>query len=77
MSQADAEQRVNQVIASTKEAADKARKVGIVAAFLTAASLLAGLAAAWTGARLGGTHRDEGLIWRGFARRTVTPSPRP
>jgi len=69
--QAEAEQRVNQSIANAKIAADRARKAGILAAFLAAASLLAGCAAAWTAARIGGMHRDQGVIWHGFARREL------
>jgi hypothetical protein len=68
LSQPEAEQRVDQVITSAKMATDRARKAGIVAAFLAAATLLAGCAAAWSAAQLGGMHRDQGLIWRGFAR---------
>lgn len=68
LAQPDAEKRVDQVIVDAKAAADRARKVGIIAAFLAAASLLAGCAAAWSAARLGGQHRDQGIIWRGFAR---------
>lgn len=69
LSPADAEKRVNQVIVSAKESADRSRKIGILATFLAASSLLAGLAAAWSASRLGGMHRDQGIIWRGFARR--------
>jgi hypothetical protein len=69
LSQPEAEQRVNQTLTNTKAALNKARKVGIVTAFLTAAALLAGLAAAWTAARVGGAHRDQGLIWQGLRRR--------
>ena len=68
LSRPEAEQRVELVITSAQVAADRARKAGVVAAFLAAASLLAGCAAAWSAAQLGGMHRDQGLIWRGFAR---------
>ncbi len=71
LSPPEAEQRVIQVIADAKVATDRARKVGIVAAFLAAASLLAGCAAAWSAARLGGMHRDQGIVWRGFARHEI------
>ena len=43
-----------------KAAAEKARKVGILASFLAAALLLVSAAAAWWAATLGGKHRDEG-----------------
>lgn len=68
MSQAEAERRVNMVLAEAKQKADVARKTGIVIGFLTAAGLLvAGAAAAWA-ATLGGRHRDRGsdtsYFWR-------------
>jgi hypothetical protein len=68
LAQPEAEQRVNQVITQAQAAADRARKTGIVAAFLTAASLLAGAAVAWWAARVGGQHRNQGTVWRGFDR---------
>jgi hypothetical protein len=68
LSQAEAEARVDQTISKAKAVADKARKGGIIAAFLAAASLMAGLVAAWSAAMIGGSHRDQGIIWRGLAR---------
>jgi hypothetical protein len=59
LSQADAEKRVDALTEQMKTAADKARKAGILLAFLTAASLVLGAAAAWWGAGVGGRHRDE------------------
>jgi hypothetical protein len=59
LSQADAEKRVDTLIEQMKAAADKARKAGILLAFLTAATLVVGAAAAWWGAGVGGRHRDE------------------
>lgn len=66
LSQEDSQKRVNEAIAEAqrlevqaREAADKARKAGILAAFLTAASLLASMLAAVASASLGGRHRDE------------------
>ena len=44
-----------------KQAADSARKAGIMIAFLTAASLAISAAAAWWAATMGGKHRDEGV----------------
>lgn len=68
LTQAEAEQRVTQVIADTKAAADKARKAGILIGFITAATLLIGGAAAAWAAALGGRHRDQGsdlsAFWR-------------
>jgi hypothetical protein len=66
MSQADAEARVDQAFAEAKNAeakaraaADKARKLGMIAAFLAAATLAIGCAAACAGASAGGRARDE------------------
>jgi len=50
--------QAEEVAAKAKEAANAARKFGIVAAFLLAVSLLIGGAAAWWAAGLGGRHRD-------------------
>jgi nucleoid DNA-binding protein len=66
LSQADAEKRIDALSAQMKTSADKvraatetARKAGILLAFLTAASMVLGAAAAWWGAGVGGRHRDE------------------
>jgi hypothetical protein len=73
LTQSDAEKRVNEVLAkadaAVKTAAEKARKAGVLLAFLTAASLLASAAAAWWAARLGGRHRDQGVEFGLFRRR--------
>ncbi len=45
----------------TRAAAETARRLGILIAFLTAASLAVAAAAAWWGASLGGRHRDENI----------------
>ena len=68
MTQAEAEQRVTQVIADAKNAADKARKTGILVGFLTAAALLIGGAAAAWAATLGGNHRDQNADHSSFWR---------
>jgi hypothetical protein len=60
---ADAEKRVKDFIAQAKVTADRARKTGIIAAFVTAASLLVSALAAFWAASMGGQHRDEGLVW--------------
>lgn len=67
LGQPEAEQRIDQVMASlqsaaatAKAAADKARRIGVVVAFITAASLVVSAAAAWWAAGLGGRHRDDG-----------------
>ncbi|MBV9556277.1 MAG: hypothetical protein JO254_04305 [Pseudolabrys sp.] len=74
--QADAQKRVDQSVTQVRDlevksraAADKARKAGIVGGFLTAATLLIGLAAAAAGAALGGRHRDEGTTAHLFGHR--------
>jgi hypothetical protein len=69
MSPPDAERRLTEVLAQAKQAADKARKIGIVAAFLAAAALMVSAAAAWWAAQMGGTHRDEGADFSRVLRR--------
>lgn len=71
--QAEAEKRVDEAYAAAKDAeakaraaADKARKMGAIAAFLAAATLLIAAAAACAGAALGGRHRDEKVATRLF-----------
>jgi len=55
---ADAERRVDSVIASAKTALTRSRRSTVILAFSLAASLLLGAAAAWAGAASGGRHRD-------------------
>lgn len=55
---ADAERRVDSVIANAKTALTRSRRSTIILAFSLAASLLVGAAAAWAGAAAGGRHRD-------------------
>ena len=76
VSQDDARSRVDQAIQETqryeikaREAANKARKAGVLSGFLAAASLLISLAAAVGGAALGGTHRDDGTVANLFGTR--------
>ena len=57
----DAFARLNQAKETAKQAAERARKIGVLSAFLTAAALLVGAAAAWMAAQYGGKHRDEEL----------------
>jgi hypothetical protein len=59
LAQPEAEQRVQQVIAEAKEAADTARKVSATASIMTALSLLVGAFIAAVAGALGGHHRDE------------------
>jgi hypothetical protein len=61
LSQQDAEARVNEAIAATRRAADTARRAAVLTGFVTAASLVISLAAAWWSAVKGGQHRDGGI----------------
>lgn len=69
LSREDAQRRVESVLADARQAAEKARKTGILLAFLTAASLLAGAAGAWWAAQVGGRHRDERADFSRLVRR--------
>jgi hypothetical protein len=71
--EADAQQRVDQIVAQAQEleaearaAADRGRRIAMVAAFLTAASLLASAVAAYFGGTLGGNHRDRQTVVSGW-----------
>jgi hypothetical protein len=57
----DAMGAVNAAKEKAKQAAESARKIGVLLAFLTAASLAVSAAAAWWAATVGGKHRDEGI----------------
>ncbi|SFZ84754.1 hypothetical protein SAMN02983003_2195 [Devosia enhydra] len=74
--QAEAEARVDAALtrfeeakATALEAADRARRTGIIAAFLAAASLLVSAAGAWWAASMGGRHRDEQTVFADVFRR--------
>jgi hypothetical protein len=67
--QADAEKRVDQAFTELKaaeqkarDAAEQARKATLIAAFLAAATLAVGCAAACGAASLGGRHRDDNTL---------------
>lgn len=60
---AEAEQRINTFVTEAKVTAERARKVGVIGAFVTAASLLISALAAFWAAATAGQHRDEGVIW--------------
>jgi hypothetical protein len=62
ISVADAKARVISVERNIQSSLDQARGAGVLAAFLTAASLAIGAAAAWSAAIAGGKQRDEGAI---------------
>jgi len=58
---ADAERRVGQVVAESRQANRRTRTSAIIIGFMTAASLAAGAAAAWFAACMGGQHRDQAI----------------
>lgn len=67
LSQDEAEQRIDATLADitaaeqdAREAAEAARKLGILVAFLTAATMIVSALGAWWAAGVGGRHRDEG-----------------
>ena len=77
VNQAQAEKRVNDFWAEAQKveqdaraAADKARRTGVIAAFITAAALLVSAAGAYFGATLGGNHRDKQVV---FSQWTARP----
>lgn len=63
-----AQARVDQSITSVRHKVAAARHAAVILAFVTAASLMAGAAAAWQAACIGGRHRDNAappsLAWR-------------
>ncbi len=65
---AEAQIRLDQTVTTLKTQADMARRFGILAAFLTAASLLLGAVAAWWAATTGGRHRNEAVDHSHFTR---------
>lgn len=71
----EAQRRVDEIYTQAQEleaearaAADRARKVAVIAAFMTAASLLIGGVGAYFGAVLGGNHRDRQISVEGWYR---------
>lgn len=73
ISREEAEERIDQIVAQgrqleadAREAAETARRVGMLAAFLAAASLLVSAVAAYFGATLGGKHRDQQTLVEGW-----------
>jgi hypothetical protein len=76
LSQAEAQARVDAALvrfeammAEAVKAAETARRMGVVAAFLTAAALFVSAAGAWWAASMGGRHRNEGTVFATFFRR--------
>lgn len=69
----EAQQRVDQVVAQAQQleadaraAADRARRITMIGAFLAAASLMVSAAAAYFGATMGGNHRDSQTMIDGW-----------
>ncbi len=63
----EAEARVQRAITQAAEAIKRARSAAVILAFMIAASLMLGAAAAWLGSTSGGQHRDgsvDHLFWR-------------
>ncbi|HRY25142.1 MAG: hypothetical protein H6852_10825 [Geminicoccaceae bacterium] len=61
------EQRLQQQAEDAVEAAETARRWGVIAAFIAAATMLVSAAGAYWAATMGGSHRDSGLLtpfWR-------------
>lgn len=54
---------------NTERRAEVARKFSIISAFMSAAALLVGAAAAFAGAHSGGNHRDNSVVWQFFTSR--------
>src|SRR4029079_11449073 len=76
ISQQEADKRVNDSFNAARETADKARRAGVLTGFVTAASLVLSLGAAWWAALRGGHHRDNSIPARfvfGEQRRRTNP----
>jgi hypothetical protein len=77
ISQQEAERRVDQAVTAARQAADKARRAAVLTGFVTAASLVLSLGAAWWASMRGGHHRDHSIPARfefGDQRRRITPT---
>jgi hypothetical protein len=61
ISQQEAERRVDEALNAARQAADKARRAAVLTGFVTAASLVLSLGAAWWAAMRGGHHRDHSI----------------
>ena len=57
----EADRRLNEVVAESRQAARRARATSVIIGFMTAASLALGAAAAWFAAGIGGQHRDRAV----------------
>jgi hypothetical protein len=76
LAQPEADKRVAEVAASARENIRRARQSSVMFAFMAGASALAGAAAAWFAAGLGGRHRDSptppNMQWGWMGPRTVS-----
>jgi multidrug efflux pump subunit AcrA (membrane-fusion protein) len=75
LDEAQAQQRVDALLADAqaaeaeaRQAAETARKVAMIAAFVTAASFLVSAVGAYYGATLGGNHRDNKIVFADWRR---------
>jgi len=59
LSAADAARRVDDVVAKARDNVARARKTGVIFAFMAAAAAMIGAAVAWAAACAGGRHRDN------------------
>jgi hypothetical protein len=76
VTQQEAEKRVDTAVDAARATANKARHAGILAGFVTAASLIIAFGAAWWGAIKGGKHRDSAVPARFvFAERRRSAAP--
>jgi len=74
--QPDADRRVNDAVTSAHDNIARARRAGVVLAFMLAAAALLGAAVAWYAALEGGRHRDGRIatpIWLDWSRSTPRP----
>jgi hypothetical protein len=77
---AEAERRVDDVVARAKENLTRARRSAVILAFMTGAAALLGAAAAWFAACAGGQHRDGRVAphtlwdWGGTVGRAKPPA---
>ncbi|HSM97182.1 MAG TPA: hypothetical protein VLT91_14150 [Rhizomicrobium sp.] len=62
LSPADADARVNRVIAESRDEIHRARAAAVLQAFMVAAGLLIGLAVSWFSAEEGGREREAGYV---------------
>lgn len=62
LSPADAQRRVDTIIAASRDAIARARHAAVLIGFMTAAALLIGAAVAWEAATLAGRERDGSLV---------------